>query len=102
MANANPPKKNQAWSTRITLTNYSNGDIKTNPTIAAGDFKIDIDGAGLNNFATLPTVSPAGGDLVLISFSAAEMNGDIISFVWKDQTSPKEWVDDSLTINTTA
>jgi len=102
MANANPPKKNQAWSTRISLEDYSTGELYVDPPIAAGDFKIDIDGAGLNNFATLPTVSPAGGRAVLITFSASEFNGDIIFLQGIDQTVPKQWKDWSLTINTTA
>src|SRR5262245_44216731 len=102
MANSNPPKKNQAFTTRIGLSDYSaSGVYKVNPTIAAGDFKVDIDGAGFNNLTNLPTVSPAGSRMVLLSLTAAEMNGDVISIQCVDQTSPPEWSEFILVINTT-
>ena len=76
--------------------------FKSGPTLAAGDFKVDIDGAGLTNFTNLPTVSPAASVLVAFSMTAAEMNGDVITMVCIDQTSPKEWADFVLSIPTTA
>lgn len=103
MANENPPTKNTAWSCRITLEDYANpGTFKTNPTIAAGDFKVDIDGGGFANLATLPTVSPAASVAVLVSLSAAEMNGDVITITAMDQTSPPEWAAFCLCVLTTA
>lgn len=102
MANANPPKKNQAFVTYITLNDATdNLSFKANPTIAAGDFKISLDGAAFVNLTTLPTVTPAGGVGVKISLSAAEANVDQLLITWIDQTSPKEWADGSLAINTT-
>jgi hypothetical protein len=99
----NPPVKNEEFKVRISLEDYANaGNFKSNPTIAAGDFKVDIDGAGLGNLATLPSVSPAASVLVLISLSAAEMNGDVITLVCIDQTSPKEWSDLVVSIPTTS
>lgn len=99
----NPPVKNQAWSTRISLQDMTVvGSLKANPTLASGDWKVDIDGGGFNNLGTLPTVSPASGVAVLLSLSAAEMNGDVITITGIDQTSPKEWADYFLCINTTA
>lgn len=99
----NPPVKNQAWQHRISLQDTTAiGSLKANPTIAAGDFKVDIDGAGFNNLGTLPSVSPAGGVAVLLSLANTEMNGDVITIVGIDQTSPKEWADFFLCINTTA
>jgi len=98
----NPPKKNEDFLIRIALMDMAvAGAFKSNPTFAAGDFKVDLDGAGLNNLATPPSVSPATSVLVLITLAAAEMNGDVITIVGIDQTSPKEWCDFVLSIPTT-
>lgn len=97
----NPPVKNEDFKVRISLMDMSNGGrVKSNPTIAAGDFKVDKDGAGLNDLATLPTVSPAAGPLVLIELSSDEMNADVVTIVCKDQTSPPEWADLVISIPT--
>ena len=99
----NPPTKNEAFKIRIALEDAINpGNLKANPTIAAGDFKVDIDGAGFNDLTTLPSVSPASGVAVLIELSASEMNGDVITITGIDQTSSKEWSDFFLCIPTTA
>lgn len=98
----NPPVKNEDFLIRVALEDLSSpGSFKANPTIAAGDFKVDIDGGGLNNLATLPSVSPAGGVLVLITLSSSEMNGDVVTIVGIDQTATKEWGDFVLSIPTT-
>jgi hypothetical protein len=56
----NPPKKNEDFLIRIALEDYAQpGNFKSNPTIAAGDFKVSTDGGALGNLTTLPTVSPA-------------------------------------------
>jgi len=99
----NPPTKNEDFKIRVALEdNALPGSFKASPTLATGDFKVDIDGAGLTNLTTLPSVSPTGTVLVLLTLSAAEMNGDVISIVGIDQTSPKEWADFMLSIPTTA
>ena len=98
----NPPRKNEDFKTRIALEDWLNpGSFKSNPTIAAGDFKVTTDAGGLGNLATLPTVSPAASVCVLLELSAGEMNGDVITIVGIDQTSPKEWADFVLCIVTT-
>jgi hypothetical protein len=98
----NPPVKNEEFKIRVSLEDYANpGNLKSNPTLASGDFKVDIDGAGLGNLATLPTVSPASSRLVLIELSATEMDGDVITVQCVDQTSPKEWADLVFSIPTT-
>jgi hypothetical protein len=98
----NPPKKNEDFLIRIALEDYVNpGSFKSNPTIASGDFKVSIDGGSLTNLATTPSVSPASSVLVLLTLSASEMNGDVITVVGIDQTSPKEWSDFVLSIPTT-
>lgn len=97
----NPPIKGEDFLIRIALEDVaSSGRFRSAPTIAAGDFKVDIDGAGLTNLATLPSVSPASSKLVLITLSTSEMNGDVITLVCSDQTEPPEWADYVLSIPT--
>lgn len=99
----NPPVKNEDFRIRISLEDYANsGSFKSSPTIAAGDFKVDKDGAGLVNLATLPSVSPASSVLVLIQLSATEMNADVVTIVGRDQSDPKEWSDIVISIPTTS
>lgn len=99
----NPPKKNEDFKIRIALEDFSNpGSFKSNPTIAAGDFKVAVDSTALANLTTLPSVSPASSVLVLLELSASEMNGDVITIVGIDQTAPKEWADIVISIPTTA
>lgn len=99
----NPPKKNEDFIFRIALEDYANpGNFKSSPTIAAGDFKVAVDATALANLGTLPTVSPSSTVLVLITLSASEMNGDVITLVCIDQTAPKEWADRVICIPTTA
>ena len=99
----NPPVKNEDFKIRASLEDMSNpGSFKSNPTLAAGDFKVDKDGGGLNNLATLPSVSPASSVLVLFELSATEMNADVVTVVCIDQTSPKEWADFTVSIPTTS
>lgn len=98
----NPPARGEDFVMRIALEDMARlGSFKSTPTLAAGDFKIDKDGGGLNNLATLPTVDPAGTVLVKIALSATEMTADVVTLVFIDQTSPKEWVDFVLSIPTT-
>lgn len=98
----NPPVKGEDFSIRISLADMATaGSFKSSPTIAAGDFKVDKDGAGLNNLTTLPSVSPAASVLVDIDLSATEMNADVVTIVCIDQTTPKEWADFVLSIPTT-
>ena len=98
----NPPKKNEDFKVRIALEDANiPGSFKSSPTLAAGDFKVDKDGGGLNNLATLPTVSPASSVCVLLELSATEMNADVVTIVCIDQTVPKEWADVSISIPTT-
>jgi len=98
----NPPVKGQDFVFRTSLDDYAvPGRHKVSPTIAAGDFKIDKDGGGLNNLATLPTVDPTGTQLVKITLSSTEMNADVVTVVCKDQTTPPEWSDMVISILTT-
>lgn len=103
MANVNPPKKNQAWSTDVVLEDLSNeGRIKLSPTLAAGDVKISIDNGALANITTLPSEAPSGSGIIDVDLTAGEMNGDKITIRFRDQTDPPEWADRTITILTTA
>ena len=98
----NPPVKNEEFKIRVALEDYANpGNFKSSPTIASGDFKVAVDSTALANLTTLPTVSPTGTVCVLIELSASEMNGDVITVVGVDQTTPKEWSDIVISIPTT-
>ena len=99
----NPPNKGEAFAFIVSLPSYSEpGRFVLNPTLAAGDVKVSVDGGSLNNITTLPTVAPAGSQNVLVSLSASEMTGDIIAICFRDATSPPEWNDFTLSIPTTA
>jgi len=97
----NPPVKNEDFICRIALVDMAvTGSFKSSPTIAAGDFKVDKDGGGLNDLSTLPSVDPAASVLVKITLSNTEMNADVVTLVCVDQTNPKEWADFVMTIPT--
>ena len=99
----NPPVKNEDFVIRIALEDMANpGRFKSSPTIAAGDFKVDKDGAGLVNLGTLPSVDPAASKLVKITLSSTEMNADVVTVICSDQTDPPEWADFVFSIPTTA
>lgn len=98
----NPPKKNEDLVVRVALRDANDPrTFKVNPTIAAGDWKVDKDGGGLTNLATLPSVNPSGSQLVELALSPSEMNGDVVTVVGIDQTNPKEWGDFVWSVPTT-
>lgn len=96
-----PVKKNAALTLFIPgLVSQSNTKtFQTNPTIAAGDFKISKDGGAFVNLATLPDVEPDGGTQVRVQLSADEMNADQITLKFQDAAGA-EWCDGSLMIFT--
>jgi hypothetical protein len=87
-----PPKKNSEYIFYVSLIAAAGATIQANPTLAAGDVKVSIDGGTFNNLATLPVVTPAGGKGVKVTLSAAEMNGDNISVLFSDAAGA-EWQD---------
>jgi len=94
------PKKNTIFIFYVGLVSQANTKIfKVNPTLAAGDFKVSTDGSAQGNLTTLPTVTPAGGQMVKITLSAAEMNGDNIIVVASDAAGA-EWCDAIFNIQT--
>jgi hypothetical protein len=99
MASFYPCVKNHASGYIFYVSLVSQASTKvfqSTPTIAAGDFKVSIDGGSLTNLGTLPTVTPAASKMVKITLSQAEINGDNITVVCSDAAGA-EWCD--LTIN---
>lgn len=95
-----PPKKNAAFTFAVSLVDQSNTKLfKANPTLAAGDVTVDIDGAGFNNPATLPAAEPVGSSRVKVPLSSGEMNGDVITVKFSDAAGA-EWNDLTVVIHT--
>jgi hypothetical protein len=96
------PKKGVEFIFYIGLGSQANPNIlQASATIAAGDFKVSIDGGALNNLATLPAVTPAASKMVKITLSTSEMNGDNITVICSDAAGA-EWCDQIINIQTTA
>ena len=88
-----PPVIGEAFTFYCALTSQADTDVfQTNPTLAAGDAQVSIDGGAFNNLTALPTVSPAGGEQVEAVLSTAEMNGDVITVLFSD-VAGDEWQD---------
>lgn len=103
MATYTPPKRATAWIGYISLSSAAvASNLQANPTLAAGDVKVSIDGGAFANLTTLPAVTPAAGIAVKVQLSASEMTGDNIFVVFVDQTATKEWCDYSFTLQTAA
>src|SRR3990167_3813650 len=100
MASYLPPKKNTEFIFYIGLTSQFNTKLfQVNPTLAAGDVKVSLDGGPFNNLATLPVVTPASGTMVKVTLSASEMNADNINITFSD-VAGNEWCDLSVNIQT--
>lgn len=99
MASKYPPTKNSAYVFRCVLFAQSDNQIKSNPTLASGDWKVSIDGGAFANLATLPDVDPDGSVQVKVSLSATEMNGDEIMVTAIDAAGA-EWHSASWVIYT--
>jgi len=94
------PKKNAAFVFSIGLVSQADTKLlKASPAIAAGDFKVSIDGGAFVNLATLPVVTPASGKAVQVTLSAGEMNGDNIAVLASDAAGA-EWCDRLVSIQT--
>lgn len=94
------PVKNVAFTFSLSLVDSANRPaFKASPTLAAGDFKVSIDGGAFNNLASLPTVAPASGRNVEVALSQSEMNGDRIVVQCVDAAGA-EWDDVMVAIST--
>lgn len=104
MASYVPVVKNGANGTifYVGLVDQANTKLlKASPTIAAGDFKVSIDGGAFANLGTLPAVTPAAGRAVKITLSQAEVNGDNIIVQCVDAAGA-EWCDLLINMQTSA
>jgi len=80
-------KKNVAGQ-KVRFSLFKNGLRIENPTLVAGDAKVDLDGAGQGNVNTTPTSDAAG--LVTWSPTQAETNADVVSLLMLDAAGG-EW-----------
>jgi hypothetical protein len=80
-------KKNTAGQ-RVHFSLFKNGSRVENPTLAAGDAKVAIDGGAQANVNTLPTSDAAG--LVTWQPTQAETNGDVVTLLMLDAAGD-EW-----------
>lgn len=97
MASMVPPVKNVAYRFFWGLVSQANTNLlQVNPTLAAGDVKVSVDGGAFNNITTLPVVTPAGSTAIQVDLSADETNGDNIQIQWIDAAG-SEWC--SILIN---
>lgn len=102
MAEYIPPKKNTAFIFYCALVSQSNPlTFQANPTLAAGDVKVEVDGTNLGNITTLPSAVPASGTSVKVQLSTDEMNGDNIVVRFSDAAGA-EWCDTSFFLQTGA
>ncbi len=83
----------------VVLTTAGGQSFKVNPTLATGDVKVSLDGGALANIATLPVATPAGGALLRVALSAAELLAKRIAVLFVDQAGG-EWEDEVLIIET--
>ena len=87
------PIKGQAYEFFMSLTDINDpAFFINNPTLAAGDFKVSVDGGALSNLSTLPAVTPIGSSIVKFNLSAIEMSGDKVVVTGKDAAG-EEWGD---------
>lgn len=101
MPSYNTPKRGIAFKLGISLVDQANTKLlKTAPTLAAGDVQISKDFGPYVNLTTLPSVSPAGSDSVMVDLSASEMTADNIMLRFKD-TAGAEWCDQVINIQPT-
>lgn len=99
MADYGIPKSGVAYIFYGCLVSQADTKLfKSAPTLAAGDFKVSIDGGAFANLATLPTNTP-GTYAVKFSLSAGEMTGDNILVVASDAAGA-EWCDQCWNIQT--
>lgn len=83
----------------VVLVDATTDDLRANPTLATGDFKISLDDAAFANLTTLPTVDPASGVQVRITLSAAEAKFTR-ALITAIDSATKQWKDNSWPLHT--
>lgn len=102
MATMVPPQKNTEYIFYIGLVSQADTKLlQNNPTLASGDVLVSTDGGSTSNLDTLPAVTPASSDIVKVTVSTDEMNGDNIVIVFSDAAGA-EWCDLIINIQTAA
>ena len=102
MATMVPAQKNVEYIFYTGLVSQADTKLlQNNPTLAAGDVLVSTDGGATSNLDTLPAVTPASSDMVKVTVSATEMNGDNTIIVFSDAAG-SEWCDKLICIQTAA
>ena len=99
MATMLPPVFGAAFEFDVVLLAQSDNQIKTSPTIAAGDFVVSKANGATANLTTTPSESPASSGIVRVQLSATEMEADKLTVKYHD-ASGAEWHDGAVTIFT--
>lgn len=93
-------KINTAYAFYLTLTSQADTRVfQNNPTLAAGDVKLSLDGGALVNITTLPVVTPAASKWVKVNLTAAEVNATVTGVLFSDAAGA-EWCDLAYPIET--
>jgi hypothetical protein len=101
MATYVPPKRATALKFSMSLFARSDNQIKTAPTLAAGDVKVSKDFGATANITTLPSEAPASSGILTVDLSATEMTADIVTVIFRDAAGA-EWNDVAVHIPTAA
>lgn len=90
MADYSDPKRGVAYRFTMSLFAQSDNQIKTTPTLAAGDVKVSKDNGATANITTLPSEAPAGSGILQVDLSATEMTADLVTVTFIDAAG-SEW-----------
>lgn len=101
MATYVPAKRATAYRFTLSLFARSNNQIKTAPTLAAGDVKVSKDNGATANITTLPSEAPASSGILQVDLSATEMTADLVTVIFRDAAGA-EWNDVAVHIATAA
>lgn len=94
------PKKNSAYIFYVGLPSIASpSKYLLDPVILDGDAQVSIDGGSLTNLTNLPSSAPYGSQVVEVSLTADEMNGDNIVVVFSQQEG-SDWKDIVVNIPT--
>lgn len=96
MADYSDPKRGTAYRFTLSLYARSDNQIKTAPTLAAGDVKVSKDNGATANITTLPAETPASSGILQVDLSATEMTADLVTVIFRDAAGA-EWND--VTVN---